>query len=213
MVLPDFFWPDRHLRFLNCSIASLFYVTSTRGLIMPTHESRTGFSRLEKYITQLSVVLVGFGGLCLVAACALTGLSIIGALTIRPIPGEIEVVELLCGLAVFGFLPFCQLKRGHVGVDLLIAAFGQKAMNVTQLIGDIIIAGLFALITWRHCIGFLDKLENGETTPLLLWPIWWGYLVALILLIANVLVCLFIILADLRDIRNKKAIVAAMGAH
>ncbi|WP_137135438.1 TRAP transporter small permease [Rhizobium sp. FKY42] len=180
---------------------------------MQPHDSGTAFQKLEKAVTILAAVMVGFGGLCLVAACALTGLSIIGALTIRPIPGEIEVVELLCGLAVFGFLPFCQLKRGHVGVDLLIAAFGQKAMNVTQLIGDIIIAGLFALITWRHYIGFLDKLENGETSPLLLWPIWWGYLAALILLIANVLVCLFILLADLRDIRNKKAIVAAMGAH
>ncbi len=73
-------------------------------------------------------------------------------------------------------------------------------MNVTQLIGDIIIAVLFALITWRHWIGFLDKFENGETTPLLLWPIWWGYAIALALLIANVAVCLFIIVADLRDI-------------
>lgn len=180
---------------------------------MPTHESHTTFAKLERGVNALATALVGFGGLCLVAACVLTGLSIIGALTIRPIPGEIEVVELLCGLAVFGFLPFCQLKRGHVGVDLMIAAFGQKAMNVTQLIGDIIIAALFALITWRHWIGFLDKFENGETTPLLLWPIWWGYAIALALLIANVAVCLFIIVADLRDIRNNKAIVAAMGAH
>lgn len=198
MILPGFFNA-------SCKFA--------RGLIMPTHESHTAFTKLEKGVNLLALALVGFGGLCLVAACALTGLSIVGALIVRPIPGEIEVVELLCGLAVFGFLPFCQLKRGHVGVDLLISAFGPKAMNVTQLVGDIIIAGLFALVTWRHWIGFLDKFENGETTALLLWPIWWGYAVALALLLANVIVCLFIILADLRDIRNNKPIVAAMGAH
>ena len=180
---------------------------------MPTHEPDTAFIKLEKAVNLLAVVLVAAGGLCLIAACALTGLSILGALTTSPIPGEIEVVELLCGLAVFCFLPFCQLKRGHVGVDLFVSAFGPKAMNVTQLAGDIIIAILFALVTWRHWLGFLDKFENGETTALLLWPIWWGYAVALALLIANVIVCLFIILADLRDIRSNKAIVAATGAH
>ncbi len=74
---------------------------------MPTHESHTIFAKLGEGRECACHSTGRFGGLCLVAACVLTGLSIIGALTIRPIPGEIEVVELLCGLAVFGFLPFC----------------------------------------------------------------------------------------------------------
>lgn len=178
-----------------------------------TSSQRSAFDQLETFISRLAIVLVGFSGLSLVAACLLTGISIIGSLSIRPVPGEIELVEALCGLAVFGFLPFCQLKRGHVGVDLLISAFGPKAMNFTQLIGDIVIAGLFLLITWRHGIGLMDKFGNGETTPLLLLPIWWGYAIAMALLIANVIVCLFVVAADIRDIRQKKIITAAMGAH
>ena len=59
------------------------------------------FQRLERASYGLAHVLVGFGGFCLVLACVLTAASIIGALTIRPLPGEIEVVEILCGLAVF----------------------------------------------------------------------------------------------------------------
>ncbi|MDH4441883.1 MAG: TRAP transporter small permease [Rhizobium sp.] len=171
------------------------------------------FQRLEKATYALANGLVAFGGLCLVLACALTAASIVGALTIRPLPGEIEVVEILCGLAVFAFLPYCQLKRGHVGVDILISAFGPKAMNWTQLIGDVIIAVLIGLVTWRHVIGTLDKFGNGETTPLLLFPVWWGFAVGAVLLIANILVCLFIILADIRDIRDRRAIVASLGAH
>jgi TRAP-type C4-dicarboxylate transport system permease small subunit len=178
-----------------------------------TTEELSRFDALQRWISRLAGILCGFGGLCLVAACVLTGLSILGSLTIRPIPGEIELVEALCGFAVFAFLPFCQLKRGHVGVDLLISAFGPRAMNVTQLIGDIIIAVLFALVTWRHGIGLMDKFENGETTPLLLMPIWWGFAVAMVLLLANVIVCLFIILADLREIRRGNAIVASVGVH
>ncbi|MBB5274423.1 TRAP-type C4-dicarboxylate transport system permease small subunit [Rhizobium rosettiformans] len=175
--------------------------------------SSTGFDRLERACHGLAASLVLFGGLCLVVACGLTVASILGGLTLRPLPGEIELVEALCGLAVFAFLPYCQLKRGHVGVDILISAFGPKAMNWTQLIGDIVIAVLIGLVTWRHAVGTMDKIGNGETTPLLLMPVWWGFAVALALLVVNVIVCLFVIAADIRDMRRGKTIVAAMGAH
>lgn len=175
--------------------------------------SSTGFDRLERACHGLAASLVLFGGLCLVVACGLTVASILGGLTLRPLPGEIELVEALCGLAVFAFLPYCQLKRGHVGVDILISAFGPKAMNWTQLIGDIVIAVLIGLVTWRHAVGTMDKIGNGETTPLLLMPVWWGFAVALALLVVNVIVCLFVIAADIRDMRRGKTIVAVMGAH
>lgn len=175
--------------------------------------SSTGFDRLERACHGLAASLVLFGGLCLVVACGLTVASILGGLTLRPLPGEIELVEALCGLAVFAFLPYCQLKRGHVGVDILISAFGPKAMNWTQLIGDIVIAVLIGLVTWRHAVGTMDKIGNGETTPLLLMPVWWGFAVALALLVVNVIVCLFVIAADIRDMRRGKTIVAAVGAH
>lgn len=173
----------------------------------------TSFERLERACHALAGALVAFGGLCLLAACLLTVLSIAGSLTIRPLPGEIELVEALCGLAVFAFLPFCQLKRGHVGVDIIISAFGPKAMNWTQLAGDVLIAALLGLVTWRHFVGTLDKFGNGETTPLLLLPVWWGYAVALALLVANLIICLFVVAADFRDIRNRRTIVASLGAH
>jgi TRAP-type C4-dicarboxylate transport system permease small subunit len=177
---------------------------------MPTSPT---FHRFERATYGLAHALVAFGGFCLVVACALTAASIVGGLTIRPLPGEIEVVEILCGLAVFAFLPYCQLKRGHVGVDILISAFGPKAMNWTQLIGDVVIAVLIGLVTWRHVVGTMDKFGNGETTPILLLPVWWGFAIGAALLIANILVCLFIILADIRDIRDRRTIVASLGAH
>lgn len=176
-------------------------------------DTPTAFDAMQRVVDRMAGLLVGFGGLCLVAACALTGASILASIVARPIPGEIELVEALCGIAVFAFLPFCQLRRGHVGVDLIISALGPKAMNRSQLIGDVVIAVLIALLTWRHGVGLMDKYGNGETTPLLLLPVWWGYAVAMALLVANVIVCLFVILADLRDIRRGNAIVATVGAH
>lgn len=167
----------------------------------------------QQWVHGLCNLLVYFGGGCLIVAALLTGVSIIGGLALAPLPGEIELVEALCGFAVFAFLPYCQLMRGHVGVDLFLNAFGPKAMNWSQLVGDLVIAILFGLITWRHAIGFMDKWNNGETTTLLLLPIWWGYAVALILLIANLLVCLYALTTDIWAIRTGHAINTAPGAH
>lgn len=167
----------------------------------------------QPWANSLCNVLVGFGGLCLMAAALLTGLSIAGGLALAPLPGEIELVEALCGFAVFAFLPYCQLMRGHVGVDLFLNAFGPKAMNWSQLVGDAVIAVLFGIVTWRHTIGFLDKLGNDETTPLLLLPIWWGYAVSLVLLAANMLICLYALITDIQAIRRGEILTTAPGAH
>ncbi|MBB4955510.1 TRAP-type C4-dicarboxylate transport system permease small subunit [Agrobacterium vitis] len=170
-------------------------------------------STAERWAAGLCNVLVGFGGLCLLAAALLTGLSIVGGLARTPLPGEIELVEALCGFAVFAFMPYCQLMRGHVGVDLFLNAFGPKAMSWSQLIGDLVIAVLFAIVTWRHTIGFMDKLDNGETTTLLLLPLWWGYAVALVLLAANMLICLYALITDIGAIRHGQPLTIAPGAH
>jgi len=154
-----------------------------------------------------------FGGLCLIAASALTGLSIIGGILIKPLPGEIELVEALCGLAVFAFFPYCQLKKGHVGVDLFIQALGHKAINWTQLIGDVAITLLFALITWRHLLGMLEKFRNGEITTILFLPVWWGYAVAMLLLSINLLVSLYTVAADIRDLRRGVDVELPLGGH
>ena len=153
------------------------------------------------------------GGLCLLAASVLTGISIAGSLVYKPLPGEIELVEMLCGVAVFAFLPYCQLHKGHVGVDLFVGMLGHRAINWTQLVGDVIITVLFALLTWRHWIGTIDKFRNGEFTSILFIPLWWGFAAAMILLVINLVVSVWTVYADIRDIRRGIDIELPLGGH
>lgn len=176
-------------------------------------QDKTASGATGRLVHRVAEAVAIFGGLCLVAASVLTGISIAGSLTFKPLPGEIEVVEILCGLAVFAFLPYCQLKKGHVGVDLLIGAMGHKAINWTQLIGDVIITVLFALIAWRHWIGTLDKFRNGEITPILFIPVWWGFAAAMALLLINVAVSAYTVFADIRDMRRGVDIEIPLGGH
>jgi TRAP-type C4-dicarboxylate transport system permease small subunit len=143
-------------------------------------------------------------GVLLIAAILLTCISIVGrgliSIGLSSVPGDYELVEILCGLAVFAFLPYCQLHKGHISVDLLITSFGPKAMAWTQLFGDIIITGLVCLLLWRHGVGTFDKYDYGDTSFILELPIWWPYAVAQLLLIVTVATSLFTVWRDIREL-------------
>ena len=53
---------------------------------------------------------------------AIVTVSVIGRyLFSAPIPGDYDIVGILCGCAIFAFLPYCQLKRGNVLADFFTA--------------------------------------------------------------------------------------------
>ena len=97
-----------------------------------------------------------------------------------------------CAVAVFAFLPWCQLKRGHVSVDILTDLFPRGVQDFLALVGDIAIMlcsvviawrlwmGLGERVTWfsqpvRDVLGFGFKPFAVETTFILGMPVWYGY--------------------------------------
>ncbi|PTX55827.1 tripartite ATP-independent transporter DctQ subunit [Litoreibacter ponti] len=101
------------------------------------------------------------GGLILVAAAAITVASIIGrallSFGLGPIKGDFELVEAGCAIAIFAFLPWCQLKRGHVTVDIVVDRMPARAKAALGLIGDMTVAVVSGLILWRIYLGFGEK--------------------------------------------------------
>jgi TRAP-type C4-dicarboxylate transport system permease small subunit len=93
-----------------------------------------------------------------------------------PITGDFELVEISMALAIFLFLPWCQLNRGHASVDLftqrLLSGRGNEFL---ALIWEVLLVIIMVVITWRLYAGMRDKMLYGETTFLLTWPVWWGY--------------------------------------
>jgi TRAP-type C4-dicarboxylate transport system permease small subunit len=152
----------------------------------------------------VSKALTLISGVLLIAAIILTCTSIVGrgltSVGLSAIPGDYELVEMLCGLAVFAFMPYCQLHKGHISVDLIISALGHKAMAWTQLFGDIIITGVVSVLAWRHGIGTFDKYDYEETSFILEIPIWWPYAIAQLLLVMTVVTSLFTVWRDIHEL-------------
>jgi TRAP-type C4-dicarboxylate transport system permease small subunit len=139
---------------------------------------------IENALGRLAAALAVAGGFVLVALTVTTVVSISGrALNwagLGPIPGDYELVEAGTAFAIFSFLPWCQLKRGHVTVDLFLARFGPRPNAAVDVVANVLMTGVCALICWRLWLGLLDKKAYGETTFILQFPLWWPYAAAMV---------------------------------
>lgn len=145
------------------------------------------------------------GGVLLLAIMAVVVVSVTGRslvwIGLGPIPGDFELVEAGGALAIFCFLPWCQLQKGHVTVDILQGVLGKRVDAGLETIYNLIMAGLCGLIAWRLWAGMLDKMNYGETTFILQFPVWWGYAVCLPMAILSVIVCLWTVVESAGFVR------------
>ena len=167
--------------------------------LFPALERRVG-----ALVGALARGLALAGGLVLVALTAMTVASITGRgfnfLGLGPVPGDFELVEAGCAFAVFAFLPWCQYRRGHVTVDILIGQLGPRATAVTGLIGNLLITLAVTVIAWRLLFGLLEKRAWGETTFILQMPLWWAYAASLVGASVLVLVSLYTVWRSLNEV-------------
>jgi TRAP-type C4-dicarboxylate transport system permease small subunit len=150
---------------------------------------------------RISKYLVYFGGVVLTGIAIMTVISVIGRAFVKyglgPIPGDFELVEAGSAVAVFAFLPWCQLNRGHVSVDIVTNNFPDRLQALLVLIGDLAITAVAVVIAWRmwmgmgervswfsqpvrDAIGFGYKPFSVETTFILAMPVWYGFALAMI---------------------------------
>jgi TRAP-type C4-dicarboxylate transport system permease small subunit len=162
------------------------------------------------FVEGLARALAILGGIVLVAITVLTVLSITGrslmSIGLRPIPGDFELVEVGTGFAVFAFLPWCQLVRGHATVDVFTSFLPDSANRIIDLVSEFLMTGVVVLIAWRLWFGMLDRIRYGETTFILQFPVWWGYAVAMAAAAVAVLVSLYVLFIRIREVTTGKAI-------
>ncbi|MBN2905248.1 MAG: TRAP transporter small permease [Rhodobacteraceae bacterium] len=104
------------------------------------------------------------GGVVLVAIAAVTVASVLGRALpgLDPVRGDFELVEAGTGVAVFLFLPWAQLKRGHVSVDIVSRLMGRRVHAALGFLGDLAISLVALVIAWRLWLGFAEKFPFGS---------------------------------------------------
>jgi len=134
-----------------------------------------GGARLESVTRSLALI----GGVLLLVSVVLSIVSISGRYTLsRPVPGDYELVELICAVAVFLFFPYTHSVSGNLTAEFFTSGLPGRWRTALDVVHDTIFALLAALLAWRLGHGLADKIRNGDSSILLQIPLWWPYTVA-----------------------------------
>lgn len=161
------------------------------------------FDTLDKTVGFLARAMAILGGIVLILLVAVTCASIVGrSLTfmgLNQVNGDYEMVELGVGFAVFAFLPWTQYARGHARVDLFETAFARWQNLLSDLASDLLLLAIAVVGGYRLWLGMLDKLNYGETTFIMQFPIWQAYASGVLGMAVFVIVAAFCVIRSLRS--------------
>jgi TRAP-type C4-dicarboxylate transport system permease small subunit len=172
---------------------------------------------MNRWVYGTCRVLAWFGAAVLSVIAAMSVTSIVGrALSgfgLGPVPGDFELVEIGTALAVFSFLPWCHLKRGHAVVDLLWPRYPAAMQRALLLAWDLLMLVVWTLLVWRMGVAMEDYRGNGEVSFILQVPVWWGFAASMVPALIGVGACAWRVLEDLGLAAAPAGFESAEGAH
>jgi TRAP-type C4-dicarboxylate transport system permease small subunit len=172
---------------------------------------------MNRLIYGLSRAMAWFGSLVLVVIAVMSVASIIGrALSgfgLGPVPGDFELVEVGTALAVFCFLPWTHLKRGHAVVDMLWGSYPLPMRRVLDVLADGLMLAVWLLLVWRMSLAMGEYRHNGEVSFILQMPVWWGYAASMPAAVVGCVAYAWRLLEDLGLAAPPPGFVMAGGGH
>jgi len=116
------------------------------------------------------------GGALLTVITLMTCVSVIGRNTVGwTIVGDFELTGAVAGAGIALFLPYCQLKRGNIGVDFFTAWASPHARATLDRLGTLLLALAMSFMTWRTAIGGLKAWASKSGSMMLGFPEWVVY--------------------------------------
>jgi len=173
-------------------------------------------SRVGRLVHGLAKYVAIAGGAALIAIIALIVVSVIGRALLwaglKPITGDYELVEAATGFAIFAFLPWVHLTRGHAIVSVFTDFLSARINAWLVVVSDVLMLAVAAFIAWRHWLGMIDKLNYGETTLLLRMPLWWSYAAGMVGAAAWVVVAAYVLVRSLAEATSANPAHPTQGA-
>ncbi len=153
-------------------------------------------------VTRIFALL---GGLVLFAMALLTAVSVTGRSFINlPVTGDFELIAIGTGVAVFAFLPYCQLMRENVIVDFFLSGAPFRVKAFFDTVGNLIYAAIITLLTWRTGLGGIDLYRDDQMTMVLEIPRWWTFPAAILCLVLLLAVCVYTVVRSNNETRANR---------
>jgi TRAP-type C4-dicarboxylate transport system permease small subunit len=129
---------------------------------------------VNRLFEQLQPLLKRISEVSLLALAALTFVDVLGRYVFSfPVPGSVELTEMLMVALVFCGISLATAARAHVVVDVLALTLGDKARRVQAVFAHLLATGvclLFAFATWQRALSAHDVNEQTTVLSLPLAP-------------------------------------------
>jgi len=142
------------------------------------------------------------GGTILLALVVMNVVSVVGsALFAWSFPGDFEMTEVGVAVAVFAFLPYCQLTGANVTADIFTSRTGPQTRSGLEAAAAGVAIGFSGLLFWRMFAGMLDQKAYNYTTTILQFPHWIAFIPILVSLALTALAATLTLTQALRSLR------------
>jgi TRAP-type C4-dicarboxylate transport system permease small subunit len=136
---------------------------------------RVPTDRFGRALFVAARVLALAGGLLMISLTLMSLASIFGrAVFAAPVPGDYELIQLGCAVAVATFLPLTQLRGGNVIVDFFTAKSTAAVREWLDTVGAALVGLAGALIAWRMTYGAISLRDANDQTTILGVPTWYA---------------------------------------
>ena len=129
-----------------------------------------------KTLQDLARLCAVAAGVLMTAITLLTCVSLIGRNTTGwTIVGDFELSASAAGAAVALFMPWCQVRRGHIIVDFFTTGASARNQMRMDRIGALLMGAVMVVLAWRSTVGGLSAWTAQSGSMMLGFPEWIVY--------------------------------------
>ncbi|MCB8838991.1 TRAP transporter small permease [Aurantimonas sp. VKM B-3413] len=179
------------------------------GRFRPWRRHRPG--RGERLVFGLSALIRWWallGGFLMAGLAVMTALSAISnILFAAPFPADYELVKHIVAIAIFMFLPYCQLAGANVTVDIFTEGMSEGKKAAMALFAAIFAIAFSAVLLRQMSLGWMSYLRYPEVTPVLKLPLWTAFPPILLSLVLLLLAAVLTAIDGLRVMAGRPSLV------
>jgi TRAP-type C4-dicarboxylate transport system permease small subunit len=169
-----------------------------------TARPSSGFGRA---LYRTADILAILGGILSFIMAALVTISVAGRyLLSAPVPGDYDIVGILCGSAVFAFLPYCQLTRGNVVVDFFTNHLRPRGRAALDGLGTLLYLVIAVMFAWRLYYGMLELHDTNQVLAAFNFYRWWTIPFDIFCMAVLIVVIAYTLARDIGRVRTGESV-------
>jgi TRAP-type C4-dicarboxylate transport system permease small subunit len=152
-------------------------------------------------LLQTTKALAIVGGMICTALALMVTVSVTGRyLFSTPIRGDFDLLAIFTGVAIFTFLPYCQMVRGNVIVDFFTNNLAPSKKAALDAFGTFLYLVIAVLFTWRLYEGMLQFRASGEVIASYDFYRWWTVPFNLLCMAVLILAIAYTLVRDIKTV-------------